>query len=100
MTSTELIEVCIEVLKAEDMRPIAIAVPLCQVGLAEPDYCVAIIYGPGEGESRIVSVDEEGINDYGSSDLIVYQWGIFLLMATIGANVNDFDITKHVKQAL
>jgi len=100
MTSAKLIEACLETLKKENMRLVAIGVPLCQVGLSEPDYCVAIVYGPHAGESRIVSVDEEGTTEYGSSDSIAHQWGDFLVMITVGADVNDFDITSHVRRPL
>ncbi len=97
MNPAELMRACLAVLEREGMTPLGITVPLCQTGLAKPDYCVAIVDGPREGESKVVSVDTEGFDELMSSENATSQWGDFMLHTVLGASLNDFDVTQHAK---
>lgn len=96
MKPPDLIRACLATLEREGMTPLGIVVPLCSVGLAEPDYCVAIVHGPAEGETRVVTVDEkDGCGHVMSGDDVTMQWGDFLLATVLGGTPNDFDLTQR-----
>ena len=95
MNAADLMRACLAVLEREGMTPLGITVPLCQTGLAKPDYCIAVVTGPNENQSKVVSVDTEGFDDLMSGENLTIQWGDFVLHTILGVSINKFDVTQH-----
>lgn len=90
----DLFEKALEQLKAQGMSPVAIAVPASECGISKPDWLVALVYGPNEGESQLVYVDANGVSCPSSGDSIMWQWGDFLVAAVVG-DVSAFDTAQR-----